>query len=184
MLSSCTTVTHTVQLEVEKPPTALGRLLITQSGATRVNSIFSIVLTTGCWVVGFPLLLTSPADELLLIAYVLIATGALPLLNLLWHRMQWIACYEHGLIVKKFLKSRTIMHSDIAGVEFLTLPSYRLGIYKGTTSHLEIMPRLEDSWKVDIWGSKKDGETMANIVQVILTANPDAQLLKIRGYDL
>jgi hypothetical protein len=178
-------VTQTFKLEVEKPKTELGRLLIMQSGATRSNSIYSIVLTTGCWVVGFPVLLMSPADELSVIAYVLIATGALPLLNLLWHRMQWIACYEHGLIVKKFLKSRTIMHSDIAGVEFLTLPSYRSGIYKGTTSHLEIMPRLEDSVKLDIWGSKKDGgERIANIVQVILTANPDAQLLKIRGYDL
>ena len=175
---------QTFKVEVEKPKTELGRLLITQSGATLFNTVYSTVLTTGCWIIGFPVLLTSPADDLTLIAYVLIATGALPLLNLLWHGMQWIECYERGVVVKKFLKTRSIMHRDIAGVEFLAQPTYRSGIYKGTTAHLEIMPRLEDSVKIDIWGSKKDGETMANIVQVILTANPDAQLLKIQGYDL
>jgi len=177
-------VTHTFKLEVEKPKTELGRLLITQSGATLFNSIYSILMTTLCWVLGFLFLLTSPADELSLVAYILIAIGALPLLNLLRHRMVSIECYEGGLIVKKFLKSRTIMHADIAGVEFLALPKYRSGIYEGTTAHFEIMPRLEKTVKVEIWGSKKDAQRIANMVQVILAANPDAQLLKIRGYDL
>jgi len=177
-------VTHTFQLEVEKPTTALGRLLIIQSGATRFNSIYSIALTTVCWAFAFLFLLTSPGDELSFVAYILIATGALPLLNILRHRMEWIACYERGVIVKKFLKSRTIMYSDIAGVEFLAVPKYRSGIYEGTTAHFEIIPRVENSVKVEIWGSKKDGERIANIVQLILAANPDAQLLKIRGYDL
>jgi len=47
------------------------------------------------------------------------------------------------------------MYSDIAGVEFLAVPKYRSGIYEGTTAHFEIIPRVENSVKVEIWGSKK-----------------------------
>jgi len=87
------------------------------------------------------------------------------------------------VIVRKFLKSRIILHSDIAGVEFLPVAKYRYGIYEGTTTHFEIIPRVEKPVKVQIWGSKQDGQRITNIVQLILTANPDAQLLKIRGVD-
>jgi hypothetical protein len=87
------------------------------------------------------------------------------------------------VIVRKFLQSRTILHGDIAGVEFLAVAKYRSGIYEGTTSHFEIIPRVENPVKLQIWGSKQDGQRIGNIVQLILTANPDAQLLKIRGVD-
>jgi len=37
--------------------------------------------------------------------------------------------------------------------------------------------------KIRIWGSREDSQRIGSIVQLILTANPDAQLLKIRGVD-
>jgi hypothetical protein len=75
------------------------------------------------------------------------------------------------------------MHNDIAGVEFLAAAKYRYGIYAGTTSHFEIFPQVENPVKVQIWGSQRDAERITSIVQLILTANPNAQLLKIRGVD-
>jgi hypothetical protein len=171
------------RIEAPNAKIALGRLLISQSGATRFSSIYSVVVTALCWGLALLILLTRLRDELSYLPHILIAIGALSLLKILWRGIDLIACYEHGMIVRKFLKSRTIMHSDIAGVEFLAVAKYRSGIYEGTTSHFEIIPRVENPVKVQIWGSKRDGQRIARIVQQILTANPDAQLLKIRGVD-
>lgn len=160
----------------------LGRLSLAQSGATRLSSIYSLVTTAFLWGLALLVLLTL-GDALSELAYILIVIGALSSLQILWRGIDSIACYERGVIVRKFSKSRQILYSDIAGVEFLAVPRYRYGIYVGTTSHFEIIPRVENPVKVQIWGSKKDGQRIANIVQLILTANPDAQLLKIRGVD-
>ena len=163
--------------------TELGRLLISQSGATRFSSIYSVVVTALWWGLALLILLTSLRNELSYIPYILIAIGAFSLLKILWRGIDLIACYEHGMIVRKLLRSRTIMYSDIAGVEFLAVAKYLSGIYAGTTSHFEIIPRVENPMKFQIWGSKRDGQRITAIVQQILTANPDAQLLKIRGVD-
>lgn len=170
-----------IEAPTAKP--ALGRLLISQSGATRFSSIYSIVITALWWGLAFLILLTRLRDELSYVPLILIAIGALSLLKILWRGIDLIACYEHGMIVRKFLKSRTIMYSEIAGVEFLAVAKYHSGIYEGTTSHFEIIPQVEKPVKVQIWGSKRDGQRIASIVQHILTANPNAQLLKIRGVD-
>jgi len=122
-------------------------------------------------------------DVLSYVPHILIATGALPLMTILWRRTKSISVYERGVIVRKLLKSQTILHSDVAGLEFLAAPDHRFSIYGGTTTHLEIIPRFENSVKIRIWGSMEDSFRIGNIVQLILTTNPDAQLLKIRGVD-
>lgn len=170
-------------IEASTAKTALGRLLISQSGATRFSSIYSVAVTALCWGLALLTLLMHLRDELSYLPHILLAIGTLSLLKILWRGIDLIACYEHGMIVRKFLQSRTIMYSDISGVEFLAVPKYRSGIYEGTTSHFEIIPRVENPVKFQIWGSKRDGQRIASIVQQILTANPDAQLLKIRGVD-
>lgn len=159
--------------------TALGRLLLSQSGATRLSSMYSVVVTALCWgLASLSWLMRLPG-----VPYILIATGALPLMTILWRRTKSISVYERGVIVRKLLKSQTILHSDVAGLEFLAAPDHRFSIYGGTTTHLEIIPRFENSVKIRIWGSMEDSFRIGSIVQLILTANPDAQLLKIRGVD-
>ena len=163
--------------------TALGRLLLSQSGATRFSSIYSVVVTALFWGLASLSWLMRLRDELSYLPLILFAIGALSLMTILWRRIKSISVYERGVIVRKVLKSQTILHGDVAGIEFLAVANYRYGIYKGTTTHLEIIPRFENSVKIRIWGSKHDGQRIGSIVQLILTANPDAQLLKIRGVD-
>ena len=163
--------------------TALGRLLISQSGATRLSSIYSVVVTALCWGLASLTWLMRLPDVLSYVPLILFAIGALSLMTILWRRIKSIAVYERGVIVRKVLKSQTILHSDVAGIEFLVAANYRYGIYTGKTTHLEIIPRFEDSVKIRIWGSVEDSQRIGSIVQLILTANPDAQLLKIRGVD-
>jgi len=163
--------------------TALGRLLISQSGATRLSSIYSVVVTALCWGLASLTWLMRLPDVLSYVPLILFAIGALSLMTILWRRIKSIAVYERGVIVRKVLKSQTILHSDVAGIEFLAVANYRYGIYGGTTTHLEIIPRFENSVKIRIWGSREDGQRIGSIVQLILTANPHAQLLKIRGVD-
>lgn len=103
------------------PRNVLGRLLLAQSGATRLSSICSVVVTALCWGPAFLILFTRLRDELSYLPHILIAVGALSLLKILWRGIESIACYEHGVIVRRFLQSRTILHSDIAGVEFLAV---------------------------------------------------------------
>lgn len=159
--------------------TELGRLLISQSGATRLSSIYSVLVTALCWGLASFSWLVRLRD----LPPILITIGAFSLMTILWRRIKSISCYERGVVIRKFLQSQTISHSEIAGIEFLAVPRYHYGIYEGTTTHLEIIPRFEDSVKIRIWGSMQDGQRIGNIVQLILTANPDAQLLKIRGVD-
>jgi hypothetical protein len=169
--------------ETPNPKIQLGRLLVSQSGATRFSSTYSVMVTLLCWGLAFLILLTRLKDVLSYLPHILIAVGALSLLMILFRGIWSITCYERGIVVRKPLKSRTILHSDVAGIEFLAVAKYYSGIYEGTTSHFEIIPRVEDPVKVQIWGSKQDGQKIANIVQLILDANPDATLLKIRGFD-
>ena len=163
--------------------TALGRLLLSQSGATRFSSIYSVVVTALCWGLALLSWLMRLRDELSYLPLILFAIGALSLMTILWRRIKSISVYERGVIVRKVLKSQTILHGDVAGIEFLAVAKYHYGIYGGTTTHLEIIPRFEKSVKIRIWGSVEDGQRLGSIVQLILTANPDAQLLKIRGVD-
>jgi len=83
------------------------------------------------------------------------------------------------VIVRTGWKSRVVLHSEVAGIEFLAVPQYYKSIYQGTISHFEIIPCTEAPVRVRIWGSKRDGERIGQIVQLILQANPDAQLLNI-----
>lgn len=161
----------------------LGRLLISQSGATRLSSIYSVVITLLFWGLGSFLLLTVPGIELSYLPHILIAVGALSLLMILLRGIKSIACYERGVVVRQPFKSRTILHSDVAGIEFLAVAEYNSGIYQGTTSHFEIIPCVDNPVKIRIWGSRQDGQRVGSIVQFILSTNPDAQLLKIRGFD-
>ena len=94
-----------------------------------------------------------------------------------------IECYERGVVVRQPFKSRTILHSDVAGIEFLAVAKYNSGIYQGTISHFEIIPCVDYPVKIRIWGSRQDSQRVGSIVQFILSTNPDAQLLKIRGLD-
>lgn len=157
--------------------------MISQSGATRLSSIYSVVVTALCWVLALLSWLMRLPDVLSYVPLILIAIGVLSLLMILWRRIKSISCYERGVIVTKLLKSQTISHGDVAGVEFLAVAKYHHGIYGGTTTHLEIIPQFENSVKIRIWGSRQDSERVGSIVQLILTANPNAQLLKIRGID-
>jgi hypothetical protein len=162
---------------------ALGRLLISQSGATRFNSIYSVVVTALCCGLAWLSWLMRLPDVLSYVPHILIAIGAFSLLTILWRRINTISCYEQGVIVRKLLKSQTISHGEVAGIEFLAVTKPHYGIYEDTTTHLEIIPRFENSVKIRIWGSMQDAQRIESIVQLILTANPDAQLLKIRGVD-
>ena len=163
--------------------TALGRLLLSQSGATRLSSIYSVVVTALCWGLALLTWLMRLPDVLSYVPLILFAIGALSLMMILWRRMKSISVYERGVIVRKGLKSQTILQGDVAGIEFFAAPNYRYGIYGSTTTHLEIIPRFENSVKIRIWGSLQDAQRIGSIVQLILTNNPDAQLLKIRGVD-
>ena len=163
--------------------TDLGRLLISQSGATRFSSIYSIVVTAFCWGLALLSWLMRLPDVLSYLPHILIAIGAFSLMTILWRRIKSISCYERGVVVRKLLKSQTIPHSEVAGIEFLAEAKYHHSIYEVTTTHLENIPRYEDSVKIRIWGSMKDSQRIGGIVQLILTANPDAQLLKIRGVE-
>jgi hypothetical protein len=162
---------------------ALGRLLISQSGATRFSSIYSVVVTAFCWGLASLSWLMGLRDVLSYLPLILFAIGAFSLMTILWRRIKSISCYERGVIVRKPFKSHTISHSDVAGIEFLAAAKYHYGIYEGTTTHLEIIPRFANSVKIRIWGSMQDAQRIESMVQLILTANPDAQLLKIRGVD-
>ena len=161
----------------------LGRLLISQSGATRLSSIYSAITTLFCWGFGSLILLAGLGNELFYLPHILIAVGALSLAMILLRGIKSIECYERGLVVRQPFKSRTILHSDVAGIEFLAVAKYKYGIYQGTTSHFEIIPRVDDPVKLRIWGSSQDSQRVGSIVQFILSANPHAQLLKIRGLD-
>jgi len=161
----------------------LGRLLISQSGATRLSSIYSVIITLLCWGLASLILLTGLRKELSYFPHILIAVGALSLLMILLRGIKSITCYEHGIVVRRPFESRTILHSDVAGIEFLAVAKYNSGIYQGTTSHFEVIPRIDNSVQIRIWGSKQDGQRIGSIVQFILAMNPDAKLLKIRGFD-
>ena len=121
-------------------------------------------------------------NELFYLPLILFAVGVLFLLMILLRGIKSIACYERGVVVRQPFKSRTILHSDVAGIEFLAVEKY-FGLFQGTISHFEIIPRADNSVKIQIWGSSKDGQRVGSIVQFILSANPDAQLLKIRDVD-
>jgi hypothetical protein len=170
-------------LKLPNTKSELGRLLISQSGATHLSSIYSVIITLLCWGLGSFILLTGLRNELFYLSDMLIAVGALSLLMILLRGIKSIACYERGVVVRQPFKSRTILHSDVAGIEFLTVAEYKSGIYQGTTSHFEIIPCVDNPVKIRIWGSRQDGQRVGSIVQFILSTNPDAKLLKIRGFD-
>ena len=170
-------------LKLLKHKSELGRLLISQSGATHLSSTYSVIIALLFWGLGFLFLLMDLRKELSYLALILFAVGVLSLLMILLRGIKSIACYERGVVVRQPFKSRTILHSDVAGIEFLAVAKYNSGIFQGTISHFEIIPRVDNPVKIRIWGSRKDGQRVGSIVQFILSTNPDAQLLKIRGLD-
>jgi len=121
-------------------------------------------------------------NELFSLTLILFAVCVLSLLMILLRGIKSIACYERGVVVRQPFKSRTILHSDVAGIEFLAVAKHT-GTFQGTISHFEIIPCVDKPVKIRIWGSRKDGQRVGSIVQFILSTNPDAQLLKIRGFD-
>jgi len=156
-------------------PDQLGKLLLRQTGATRLRSTVWSVAALLFFGLGFVFLFT----DLRPLAIVPIAGGLLYMIAVLYGRLKSIECYEDGVIVRKLFKSHTVLHKDVAAVQFLAVRKYSQGLYQGTISHFTIMPMLDKTVTLRIHGSRKDSERIWAIVQTVLTRNPDARLEEI-----
>ena len=128
-----------------------------------------------CFGLGFVVLFT----ELRELAFALFAVGLLYVIAILLGRLKSIECYEKGVIVRKPFKSRTVLHKDVAAVQFLAVRKYSQGIYRGTISHFTIIPMVDKTINIRIHGSRQDSDRIWTIAQTILTLNPDARLEKL-----
>jgi hypothetical protein len=153
----------------------LGKLLLRQTGATRLRTTIWLLATLLFFGLGLIFLFT----DLWELGLMLIAAGLLYVVAVLYGRLKSIECYENGVIVRKLVKSHTVLHQDVAAVQFLAVRKYSQGIYRGTISHFIIMPLLDKTVTIRIHGSRKDSERIWEIVQTVLTRNPDARLEEI-----
>jgi len=153
----------------------LGKLLLRQTGATRLRTTVWLLAALLCFALGFVFLFT----DLRLLAIVPIAGGLLYVIAVLYGRLKSIECYENGVIVRKPFKSHTVLHKDVAAVQFLAVRKYSQGLYQGTISHFTLMPLLDKTVTVNIYGSRKDSERIWAIAQTLLARNPDARLEEI-----
>lgn len=163
-----------------KPPTSpslpdLGKLLLRQTGATVLRSSIWLLAAGLCFSLGFVVLFTNLRE----LGIALIGAGLLFLAAMLLGRLKSIECYENGVIVRKPLKACTVLHKDVAAVQFLAVRRYSQGVYQGTISHFTIMPMLDKTVNIRIHGSRKDSERIWAIAQTILERNPDARLEEI-----
>lgn len=156
--------------------TKLGRLLVSQSGATLVKLFITLTLSLLCWGLAVILLVKfSQKNKSLAIA--LLFLGSFAVLAYLFEYLESIKCYERGIVIRK----RTVLFNDIAAIEYLAIYKYTNGIYNGTVCHFEVIPKINNSVKIIISGSKRDDVRMQRIVQIILRSNPAIQRLKVRG---
>ena len=153
----------------------LGKLLLRQTGATRLRSTVWLLAALLFFGLGFVFLFT----ELWELGIALIAVGLLYVVVVLYGRLKSIECYENGVIVRKLFKSHIVRHKDVAAVQFLAVRKYSRGLYQGTISHFTIMPMLDKTVTIRIHGSKKDSERVWEIAQTVLARNPDARLEEI-----
>jgi hypothetical protein len=157
-------------------PHPLGQLLLRQTGATLYRSLLWLLVAVVCFgsgLVMFTLVSESlPIDAPL--AFILV--GLLCLVSVAFGRIKLIECYEKGVIVRKPFKSFTVLHKDVAAVQFLAVRKYGSGIYQGTISHFTIMPMLDKTINIRIHGSRRDSDRIWTIAQTILRLNPDARL--------
>ncbi|HEV8139643.1 MAG TPA: hypothetical protein VGP81_07715 [Pyrinomonadaceae bacterium] len=154
----------------------LGKLLLRQTGATRLRTTVWLLAALFFFGLGVVVLFT----ELWELGIALIAVGLLYVFVVLFGRLKSIECYENGLIVRKPFKSYTVLHKDVAAVQFLAVRKYCRGLYQGTISHFIIMPMLDKTVTVRIHGSQKDSERVWAIVETVLTRNPDARLEELQ----
>lgn len=164
-----------------------GKVLIVQSGATKIRAFYAIGSAVLLWCVALFLLLLPDsglnvrADAPAGLALVLIATGIFFLLAFLFGYLKSVKCYERGVVVKNVWRSLSISFSDIAAMNCAAVHEYTnvsSGIYWGTSFHFEIIPREEASIRLRLLGSKKDSNRLWNIVQIILNSNPETKLLQ------
>jgi hypothetical protein len=161
----------------------LGKVLLVQSGATKVRAFYALSASVVLWGVALILLLLpdSGLDIPAGFPFVLIAAGILFLLAFLFGYLKSVKCYERGVVVKNVWRSLSISFSDIAAMNCAAVHEYTnvsSGIYWGTLFHFEIIPREEASIRLRLLGSKKDSNRLWNIVQIILKSNPDTKLLQ------
>ena len=154
----------------------LGKLLLRQTGATRLRSTVWLLAAFLFFTLGVVFLFT----ELWELGIALIAVGLLYVVVVLYGRLKSIECYENGLIVRKPFKSHTVLHKDVAALQFLAVRKYSQGLYHGTISHFTIMPMLDKTVTIRIHGSRKDSERVWEIAQTVLARNPDARLEELQ----
>lgn len=154
----------------------LGKLLLRQTGATRLRTTVWLLAAVLFFGLGFVFLFT----ELWELGIALIAVGLLYLVVVLFGRLKSIECYENGLIVRKPFKSHVVLHKDVAAVQFLAVRKYSRGLYQGTISHFTVMPMVDKTVSIRIHGSRKDSERIWAIAQTVLTRNPDARLEELQ----
>ena len=150
----------------------LGKLLLRQTGATVLRSSIWLLGAVLCLGLGFVVLFTDLRE----LGIALIGAGLLFLGGMLLGRLKSIECYEHGVIVRKPFKACTVLHRDVAAVQFLAVRRYSRGLYQGTISHFTVMPMLDKTVNIRIHGSQKDSERIWAMAQTILERNPDARL--------
>ena len=158
---------------------SLGKLLLRQTGATVLRSSVWLVAAGLSLGLGLVLLFTLVLDSVTVyFPLAFIVMGLLCLASVLFSRIKLIECYEKGVIVRKPFKSRTVLHKDVAAVQFLAVRKYYHGIYQGTISHFTIIPMVDKTINIWIHGSRQDSDRVWAIAQTILTLNPDARLEK------
>ena len=166
------TNSDTVPLE-SASSTDLGRLLLRQTGATKLRTTVWLLAAVLFFGLGVVVLFT----DLWELGLALIGVGLLYVIAVLYGRLKSIECYENGVIVRKpFNKSLIVLHKDVAAVQFLAVRKFSRGLYQGTISHFTIMPMLDKTVTLRLHGSRKDSERVWEIVQTVLTRNPDARL--------
>ena len=169
------TNSDTVPLQSSASP-QLGKLLLRQTGATRLRSTVWLLAALLFFGLGVVLMFT----DLWEVGLALFAVALLYVIAVIYGRLKSIECYENGVIVRKLFKSHTVLHKDVAAVQFLAVRKYSRGLYQGTISHFSIMPMLDKTVTIRIHGSRKDSERIWLIVQTILTRNPDARLEELQ----
>ena len=169
------TKSDTVPLEIPSSD-HLGKLLLRQSGATRLRTTVWLLAAVLFFLIGFVFLFTDLRE----LGLWLMTVALLYVIAVLYGRFKSIECYENGLIVRKPFKSHTVLHKDVAAVQFLAVRKYIKGLYQGTISHCTIMPMLDQTVTIRIHGSRKDSERIWEIAQTVLTRNPDARLEQLQ----
>ena len=157
-------------------PHPLGKLFLRQTGATMFRSILWSLAAAVCLGVGLVLFVLASDSVSIYFPLFPILMGLLCLVSIPFGRIKLIECYEKGVIVRKLFKTSTVLHKDLAAVQFLAVRRYSQGIYLGTISHFTIMPMLDKTINIRIHGSRRDGDRIWTIAQTILRLNPDARL--------